>query len=249
MLSGKILITGSNRGLGLEFVNQLAKCNNSPEMIIATCRKPEEAMDLQTLANTHKNIHVTKLDVANEASYGSFVDHVKDLVGSTGINLLVNNAGYAPKSTRINMVKWEQMQETLLINTIAPLMITKALLPLLTAAASKSCIDGFSVNKAAVINMSSVLGSISANAQGGLYPYRASKAALNAITKSLSLDLQHQYILVASIHPGWVQTDMGGKNAPLTPQESISEIVKTLSKFNEEHNGGFYQYDGKQIQW
>lgn len=249
MLSRNILVTGSNRGLGLELVKQLAACQNSPELIIATCRSPDKATELRKISEDYKNVHITKLDIVDEDSHDSLVGHVQKLVGSSGLNLLINNAGYSPKSTRINMVKWQHMVDTLLINSIAPLMLTKALLPLLSTAASNSSSSTMSVEKAAVINMSSILGSIAENEQGGLYPYRASKAALNAITKSLSLDLKRHNILVTSIHPGWVQTDMGGKNAPLTPEESISGIIKLLLALGEEHNGGFYQYDGSKVLW
>ncbi|XP_068219923.1 C-signal [Palaemon carinicauda] len=249
MLARSVLITGSNRGLGLELVKQLSAHEFPPEVIIATCRTPDKAEELRKISTEHQNVHITQLDVRDESSYGGLVNHVQELVGSKGLNLLINNAGYSPKSTRINMVKWQQMSDTLLVNTIAPVMLTKALLPLLSTAASDSTLDTFCVKRAAIINMSSILGSIGANEQGGLYPYRASKAALNAITKSLSLDLRNKNILVTSIHPGWVQTDMGGKNAPLTPEVSISKMVKTFYALNEEHNGGFYQYDGEVLQW
>ncbi|KAG7174563.1 C-factor-like [Homarus americanus] len=125
----------------------------------------------------------------------------------------------------------------------------KALLPLIKVAASQLDGSSLAVKRAAVINISSILGSIAENEQGGLYPYRASKAALNAITKSLSLDLQSSNILVTSLHPGWVQTDMGGKLAPLTPTQSISGIITTLHNLTEQHHGGFYQYDGQKLPW
>ncbi|XP_066980194.1 C-signal-like [Macrobrachium rosenbergii] len=249
MLARSVLVTGSNRGLGLELVKQLSASKDPPEFIIATCRTPDKAEELKNISTEHRNVHITQLDVSNESSYGGLVSHVQELVGCQGLNLLINNAGYSPKSTRINMVKWQQMSDTLLINTIAPVMLTKALLPLLSTAASDSALDTLSVKRAAIINMSSILGSIGANEQGGLYPYRASKAALNAVTKSLSLDLRRHNILVTSIHPGWVQTDMGGKNAPLTPEVSISEMIKTLYALSEKHNGGFFQYDGEALQW
>lgn len=244
-----MLVTGSNRGLGLELVKQLVGLSVPPKIIIAACRNPSSAQELNKLAENHKNIHVTRLDVGDEESYSQLVACVGEIVGSSGLNLLINNAGVAPKSTRINMVNWNQMTDTIHINTIAPLMLTKALLPQLKTAASQMDGSALTVERAAVINMSSILGSIERNEQGGLYPYRASKAALNAITKSLSIDLRTFNILVTSLHPGWVQTDMGGSSAPLTPVESISGIINVLQSLNEDHHGEFYQYDGQKLPW
>nr|XP_045603754.1 C-factor-like [Procambarus clarkii] len=249
MLARSVVITGSSRGLGLEMVRQLAAATKSPELIIATCRNPDSAQVLKKIAENHQNVHIAKLDVGDEASYDSFVAHVKEMVGTNGLNLLINNAGISPRSTRINMVKWTHMTDTLHINAIAPLMLTKALLPQIKTAASQMDGTGLSVKRAAVINISSILGSIAQNEQGGQYPYRASKAALNAITKSQSIDLRSFNILVTCLHPGWVQTDMGGKSASLTPLESVSGIIKTLHNLTEDHHGGFYLYDGKQLPW
>ncbi|XP_047484053.1 C-factor-like isoform X1 [Penaeus chinensis] len=249
MLSRSVLVTGSNRGLGLELVKQISASLTPPEVIIAACRDRDKATSLQEVAEKHQNVHIVKLDVSDEASYKTFFEDVEKIVSPTGLSLLINNAGIAPKSTRINMVKWKQMMDTFSVNTVAPLMLTKTLRTLLTMAASQTQGNTLSVRRAAVINMSSILGSIAENDQGGLYPYRASKAALNAITKSLSIDLRGSNILVTSIHPGWVKTDMGGKNAPLTIEESISAIINTLHILNEEHNGEFVQYDGKKLPW
>lgn len=122
------------------------------------------------------------------------------------------------------------------------------------------------VQKAAIINMSSMLGSVELNTTGGLYPYRCSKvqvkscyyiyrnscifqAALNIASKSLSLDLKDDGILVTCLHPGWVKTDLGGNNAPMEINDSVSSIVKLLYNLNEQHNGGFYDFDGKSMPW
>lgn len=190
-----------------------------------------------------------KLDVAEEVTYGALVKQVEELTGAQGLNLLVNNAGVAPRSTRINLVKWKQMMDTFLVNSVAPAMLSKALLPQLKIAASQTEGNSLSVKRAAIINISSILGSIENNDQGGLYPYRASKSALNAITKSLSVDLRASNILVSSVCPGWVQTDMGGKNAPLTPAQSIASILRLFTTMNDTHNGQFYQHDGVRLPW
>ncbi|XP_049786928.1 C-factor [Schistocerca cancellata] len=243
-----ILITGCNRGLGLGLVNKLVQ-RNSLKNLIATCRNPQTAKDLNEIASCHKNVHILKFDVKDFNSYGEFSKSVADIVGEEGLNVLINNAGVSSKFTRVNLVKYEQMMENFTVNTVAPLMLTKALLPLLKQAAQKNSAETFGVKKAAVINMSSVLGSIADNKQGGFYPYRSSKAALNAITRSLCFDLAADNILVVSMHPGWVKTDMGGTNAPLTVEQSVGNIVETLLKLDKSHNGCFIQYDGKQLPW
>ncbi|KAL3268416.1 hypothetical protein HHI36_007529 [Cryptolaemus montrouzieri] len=243
-----ILITGANRGLGLGLVKQLAKDVKSPKYIIGTCRNIEKAKDLQEVRTQHSNVHILELDIRNTDSFPHFTEEVKNILCVDGLNVLFNNAGCASKSTRINLVKTEQFTEVFQTNLIGPVMLTKALLPLLKKAASNSpkqyCIEG-----GAIINMSSILGSITLNDIGGMYPYRCSKAALNMATKTLSIDLKSDGILVTSIHPGWVKTDLGGQGAPMQVNDSISQIIDLMKNLNESHNGGFYQYDGKKLEW
>lgn len=105
------------------------------------------------------------------------------------------------------------------------------------------------VTRAAIINMSSILGSISENAQGGLYAYRMSKVALNMTTKSMSADLKTDQILCVAMHPGWVKTELGGAHAPMDVETSCKQMVQTVLDLNESHNGTFIQYDGKQLPW
>lgn len=244
-----ILVTGCNRGLGLGIVKHLVNDTNPPQNVIATCRIIEKAPELREIAEKNRNVHILTLDVKNTDTFDRFAKDVESIVGDDGLNVLFNNAGYSPKSTRINMVKAEQLAETFAINTIGPIMLTKALLPLLYRAAAKNVNAPISCSKAAVINMSSFLGSIELNKDGGLYPYRCSKAAINMATKSLSIDLKSQGVLVTCIHPGWVKTDMGGNNAPLSVDTSCSGIVKVIKELNEKHNGGFVQWDGKELPW
>lgn len=243
-----ILITGCNRGLGLGLIKNLVKDVNPPK-IIATCRNAQAAKELNTIADENKNIHILELDVKNVDSFPDFAQKVESVVGDDGLNVLFNNAGYSPKSTRINFVKTDQFMEAFAINTVGPIMLSKALLPLLKRAADKNNDKPLSSERAAIVNMTSVLGSIALNTNGGLYPYRCSKAAINMATKSLSVDLKNDGILVTCIHPGWVKTDMGGKNAPLDVDESTKGIINVLKSLNEKHNGEFYEYDGKQLPW
>ncbi|XP_044755774.1 C-factor [Coccinella septempunctata] len=243
-----VLVTGANRGLGLGLIKRIVTHTNQPKYIIGTCRDIEKAKDLQQIAALHPHIKILNLDVRNTETFENFAREVEDIVKEDGLNLLFNNAGYSPKSTRISFLKTEQLTETFQTNVIGPVMLTKALLPLLKKAAENSQ-KIFSVNSAAVINMTSVLGSIALNKEGGLYPYRCSKAALNMASKSLSLDLKKDGILVTALHPGWVKTDMGGPGAPLQIDESVTHIMNFVENLNETHNGGFYQYDGKKLDW
>jgi len=243
MLSqARVLITGCSRGLGFEMVNQLVNRSCPPRLVLATCRSPETAGRLQELSERHSIIKIIKLDVDDLDSF----DGLRDEAGleTDRLDLLINNAGVSPKASRITMVTAEQMSRTLHTNTLAPLFLTKSLLPLLQK-------KDLTRNPSLIVNMSSILGSITENTkQGGLYPYRASKSALNAITRSLSIDLKHQNICAVSIHPGWVKTDMGGNNAPLTAKQSIKGVLELIEEFSPaEHNGNFYDNTGSKLGW
>lgn len=163
-------------------------------------------------------------------------------MGENGINLLINNAGYSSKFTRLDYVKAEQMEKTFLINVVAPVLLAKEFKPLLKKATSPS-------QSSWVVNISSILGSIDANKEGGFYPYRASKAALNACTKSMAIDLRTDNIHALSLHPGWVKTDMGGSNAPLKVEQSCSNMVQLMENLEVNQSGKFLQYDGKELPW
>ena len=243
MLRGaNIFITGCSRGLGLEMVKQLVT-RRTTGLIFATCRAPDLATDLARIAADNRNVHLLPLDVTNCPAFPGVSEAVSEITGEKGLNILINNAGVSPKSTRINMVTEDQMMETFKTNVVAPVLLTKSLLANLKIGARHS--DQSSL----VVNISSILGSVSENTQGGLYPYRSSKAGVNAVSKSLSLDLAPSNILAVALHPGWVQTDMGGKNAPLTSSQSIQGVLEVIDNFSSEQNGGFYDNFGKQIPW
>ncbi|XP_044261618.1 C-factor [Tribolium madens] len=244
-----ILVTGCNRGIGLGLIRHLVKEKNPPKHVIATCRSIEKAKDLQQIASENKNVHLLELDVRNYDEYDSFSKKVGNIVQTDGLNILFNNAGVSSKFTRVQLVKYDQMLEAFKVNTIGPVMLTKALLPLLKQAAKNNSDKPLGAQKALIVNTTSVLGSIALNSDGGFFPYRCSKAALNMATKSLSIDLQKDGILVTGIHPGWVKTDMGGSNAPIDVDTSVMGIFEVIRNVNETHNGGFYQYDGKQLEW
>ncbi|KAG8231264.1 hypothetical protein J437_LFUL011118 [Ladona fulva] len=244
-----ILITGCNRGIGLELVKQLVFHKNAPPFILATVRQPEKAKELNDLAQKNRNVHILKIDLKDLNAYKEFSNDVSNILGGEGLNVLINNAGISAKFTRLNLVKAEQLQEHFLVNTIAPLMLTKALMPLIKKAAASNSSVPPSVSRGVIVNMSSILGSIASNTTGGLYPYRTSKSALNAATRSIGVEVKDDGIIAISLHPGWVKTDMGGSNAPLTVEQSVSDIIKTLFSLEAKHNGQFIQHDGKDLPW
>ncbi|KAB5571683.1 hypothetical protein PHYPO_G00227850 [Pangasianodon hypophthalmus] len=208
-----VLITGASRGLGLQMIKHLVGISERPKKIIATARNPATAQELQQIAKSHAEVHIVPLDVVNDASIEAAVQKVSSIVGPAGLNCLINNAGIAITSD-LNSETRDSMMTTFQCNTISPLFITKAFLPLLRAAA------------------------------GG-----RTAAGLNMLTRSLAVDLQPDGILCTVVHPGWVQTDMGGKEAPLTPEESISSLLAVVSALSEKDHGQFLDYEGKNLPW
>lgn len=190
-----------------------------------------------------------QIDFNHFAKYGDLVKQIDDVVKEDGLNLLINNAGIAPKSTRINLVKDTDMITSFVTNTVAPVMLSKACLPLLKKASALNGDAPLGVQRACIINISSILASNKKNVEGGVIAYRASKAALNSATKAMSIDLKDSKILAVAMHPGWVKTSMGGSSAPLDVDFATKAIVQTLLTLNDTHNGGFYQYDGKELPW
>ncbi|ROL54600.1 hypothetical protein DPX16_11775 [Anabarilius grahami] len=245
-----VLITGASRGLGLQMVRQLLATPERPQKIIATARNPPAAEELQELAKSNTGVHVVPLDVTSDSSVDAVVHAVESIVGADGLNCLINNAAINIPS-ELNTVTRDGMMKTYESNTVAPLFVTKALLPLLRRAAAEGSDMG--IHRAAVINVSSVLGSVQLNWGEGAsfksYSYRASKSSLNMVTRCLATDLEAEGILCVALHPGWVRTDMGGPMAPLSPEESISSVLSVISGLMEEHHGGFVDYTGKSLPW
>ncbi|KAH8419988.1 hypothetical protein KR009_004767 [Drosophila setifemur] len=244
-----ILITGCNRGLGLGLVKALVGLPQPPQHLFTTCRNREQASELVDLAKQHSNIHILEIDLRNFEAYDKLVSDIECVTKDQGLNVLFNNAGMAPKSTRITATRSQDLLDTLQTNTVVPIMLAKACLPLLKKAAKANESQPMGVGRAAIINMSSILGSIQGNTDGGMYAYRTSKSALNAATKSLSIDLFPQQIICVSLHPGWVRTDMGGSNAPLDVPTSTGQIIQTLCELKEQQNGSFINYDGAPLPW
>lgn len=227
-----IFITGANRGLGLEFVRQYAAKNDH---VIACCRNPLHAQALQELAQKHKNISVCKLDVTSEID----LSYLKDSLGDEPIDVLINNAGVLDTRDQgfidIDDQTWLDVFRT---NTIAPYEVSQMFINNVKASAQKI-----------IVNMGSSMGSITENTSGSYYAYRSSKAALNAVTKSMSIDLRDFGITVVSLHPGWVKTDMGGEGSNITPEVSVAGSIQVISQLTLAKSGKFLRYTGEELPW
>lgn len=220
------LITGANRGIGLALTREALKRNHK---VIAATRKPNSD-SLIELKNSGADIIIMELDIADENSIKNFskkLDHK--------IDILINNAGVLYSDNFPELV-YENFINSFKVNTLGALFLTQELY------------KHEKLNKnGKIINIDSILGSIS-NASGTTsYSYSVSKAALNMVTKLLSNFFIKEDILVLSVHPGWVRTDMGGSAAPLTPEESAKGIIDLSEKINE--TGKFYDYAGRKIEW
>lgn len=238
MSYSNIFITGASRGIGLEFVKQYASVA-STKMIFATCRSESKATELKQLASTNDKVKIVELDVKDYTKYEKVVDEVTQAVGSDGLNLLVNNAGIHIKAD-FHDARRDDMMEVYEVNVVAPLLLTRAFTPLLQASAKAG-------HKTFVANISSKVGSIADNTSGQMYAYRTSKAAFNQVSKSLSIQLKSDNIIVAPIHPGWVQTDMGGPNAPIDTKTSVENMIKTFNNILPDQAGLLLNYDGTVI--
>ena len=227
-----ILITGANRGLGLEFVRQYAK---EGARLHAACRRPEKAKELLELANANPGrIVVHTLDAASDAS----VAHLKREIGSAPIDVLINNAGvYGGDKQSHGNVDFSGWLDVMNVNTLGPIRVFEALMENLKSGNDKKAIA-----------ITSMMGSTAGN-NGGFFAYRSSKAALNNAMRGLSLALKSDGVIVVPIHPGWVQTDMGGPNAPLKPPESVSGMRAVIAGLKLSDSGRFLDYAGKELPW
>ncbi|KAL2300232.1 hypothetical protein Nmel_012200, partial [Mimus melanotis] len=209
-----VLLTGSNRGIGLELVKQLLGSPRPPAWIFATCRDPEgpRAQELRDLASKHPNLVLVELDVENPSAITDAAKVVEGKLDGMGLNLLINNAGIYTPTASLETVDAEDMVKTYKTNAVGPMLMAQAFLPLLKKAAQDSKEKGMSCSKAAIINISTILGSIKKTPDSFFHPvisYRCSKAALNMLTMCQALTYKEAGILCVALHPGWVKTDMG----------------------------------------
>lgn len=234
------LVTGANRGIGLEYVRQLAARGNV--QVIATARNPEAATQLSALAAEYPEaVRIEALDVADPASLASFVDRLAE----TRVDILVNNAGlyggsWANDAERQSLegMDYALWEEIFRVNTIAPFRLTVALRRNLRRGAQPL-----------VVMMSSDLGSITANTLGQSHAYRTSKTALNMVMKGLAIELSQEGITVVSMAPGWTQTDLGGADATWSVADSVENQLKVIDGLAPDDNGRFVNLLGEDVAW
>lgn len=223
-----ILITGANRGIGLEFVTQYAAEGAD---VIACCREPDKAAALKAIKG---KVRVMALDVAEPKSVAALVA----ALDGAAIDILINNAGVGgPRGRPQGVIDFDLWLGIFAVNSVAPAMIAIALYPNLKAGHDKK-----------LVTITSGLGSISGHS-GGAYPYHASKAAVNSFMVGLAKAWAHQGIAVGIFHPGWVQTDMGGAAATLTPAQSVTGLRARIAELSPRNSGSFSDYAGKEIAW
>ncbi|XP_060110144.1 C-signal-like [Heteronotia binoei] len=248
-----VLVTGANRGIGLELVRQLLSKPDAPRWIFACSREPdgERGQELRNLVSKHPNLVMVKLDTTSSTSIKEAAVCVENHLKGSGLNLLINNAGIF-KDVALDVVDEEDMISGFRTNVVGPLLVSQAFLPLLKRAAQGSSEKGLSCRRAAIINITSYLGSIELVPLSYVkpsIPYRCNKAALNMLTRCQAVSYKEDGILCTVVHPGWVKTDMGGQKADLTVTESVQGILNVLSKLSDEHSGTFLNWKGSTLPW
>ncbi|KFR09938.1 C-factor, partial [Opisthocomus hoazin] len=250
-----VLVTGANRGIGLGLVQHLLGLPNPPKWVFAACRDPE-GQRAQVRPGW---------DAAGCAGDGGTGQHVGEekgvgeQLGGSGLNLLINNAAMLICNT-LDTETLESMTQVYTTNTIGPMLLSQAFLPLLKKAAQGSpgsALPGSEriCNKPAIVNMSSSGGSIKdvyLFDRAPVLSYRCSKAALNMLTKCQSLGYREHGVLCVALHPGWVQTDMGGSGSqkpPLTVDDSVRGMLKVLCSLSEKDTGTFLDWEGNVVPW
>ncbi len=230
----RVLITGANRGLGFEFTRQYAA---QGARVYAGCRRPEQAADLQKLSGSYPDqVIILPLVITDPASIEQSAAAVSDQVG--GLDILINNAGQYPRAERPGNLQSEVMLDTFAVNSVAPLMVAQAYLDLLKAG-----------SRPRIVNISSQMGSLARKQSGGNYSYCASKAALNMLTRALAFDVRAMGITAMILHPGWVQTDMGGSEASLMPQEAVQGMIRVIAGLTLQDTGRYLQWNGEELPW
>ena len=230
MKNSTVLITGANRGLGLEFVQQYSQQGFS---VLACSREPSDANELKALQKKNSSIEIFQLNVGDLDEIKALSNTLKNIT----IDILINNAGIY-RSGEFGSLDPEAWIESFKINTIAPYILIEAFLNQIMRSNLKK-----------IISITSKMGSIDDNNSGGSYIYRTSKTALNSMMKSLTHDLASKGISTLTLHPGWVRTDMGGSNAWINIPESVTGMIKQIDKLSEKNSGQYIDYSGKIIKW
>lgn len=217
----------------MEFCKQYAA---SGWRVIATCRRPDEAEVLQDLARRYGQLQVYGLDVADFSQ----IDSLSNALSDASVDVLINNAGiYTDTSgTGFGQLDYHAWSEAFCVNSMAPVKLAEAFLPQIKRSSKKL-----------IVAISSLMGSMTDNTSGGSLQYRSSKAGLNAAMKSLAIDLGSQAVGVLVLHPGWVKTDMGGKNALIDVEESVAGMRRCIEAFCLTQSGSFLKFDATELPW
>lgn len=228
-----VLITGASRGLGLEFARQYL---NDGWHVLATCRNPAGAEKLTRLAkNAGDNLAIVAIDVTKPES----IRKAATQLGGSAIDLLINCAGITGASgQRPGNIDYDSWAQVFDVNTMGPMRVLESFIDHIARS-----------QRRLVVSITSGMGSLADNTSGGSIAYRSSKAALNMAMRSAAIDLAPRGISCLVVNPGWVKTDMGGPNATLTPQESVSAIRRMIATFGRKDTGKFYHYDGSEYPW
>lgn len=227
-----VLVTGANRGLGLEFVKQYAEDGAT---VYACCRDPGEAKALRRISDAAGGkVSLHGLEVTDARSVAKLAEGF----GGAPIDILINNAGiYGPEKQSASEMDYEGWARTFAINSMAPLRIAQAFHRNLLAGREKK-----------LITITSGMGSTPQHT-GDYFAYRASKAAVNNVMHGLAVAWKRDQVTIVVIHPGWVKTDMGGPNALLEPHESIAGMRRVIAKLTHADSGKFLDYRGQEIAW
>lgn len=218
----QVLITGANRGIGLELARHYAQ---EGWRVIGVCREASD--ELQALAGQV----IAGVDVTEDDG----ITRLTSELGDQPLDLLINNAGLL-RDEQLGSIDFDSIRQQMEINAYAPLRVTEALLPNLREGSK-------------VANITSRMGSIADNDSGGRYGYRASKAALNAFGKSLAVDLKPRGIAVAQLHPGYVKTRMVNFGGLISPEESAAGLAQRIEGLNLENSGSFWHSNGEVLPW
>lgn len=234
------LITGANRGLGLELVRQYA----ADGWRVIACARAPDAPDLQAVSREHADrVSTHALDITDSTA----VDRLAAELAGTPIDVLLNVAGtmgsrgfasHGPPIQQFGRMDYDDWLQILRVNVLAQMKLAEAFVDHVAASEQKK-----------IVTLSSELGSVGGNTRGGLYGYRTSKAAVNAIMKSMAIDLAPRGIIAIPMHPGWVRTDMGGPSAPLDASESAAGMRRVIAGLTAAESGRFFRYDGQELPW
>ena len=227
------LITGANRGIGLEFAKQYLA---DGWRVYATCRDPNSASELRQLADkSGDKLRILALNVTDPAS----VKAAAAELDGQAIDLLLNNAGVGGvRGQTIGNIDYEAWAKVLDANTMGPMRVSEAFVDHVARSKRKL-----------IVTLTSGMGSIADNTSGGSVPYRSSKAAVNMVMRSLAIDLAPRGITCVVVNPGWVRTDMGGPHATQTTTESVTMLRRLIEILGPAQSGKFFNYNGREYAW